>query len=244
MIRLRNKQGAIIEIDGVQSRISRLQKRVYAWAKTIDQSNGMQDMEYIMITLTYRGVDDWKPKHIRDFMLKMRKRFTGILCYAWVAELQQRGAVHYHVMVGIRPGSSFYTYKSQKTPENKGFTVRGVGFPDDIGDWPHGMTKVEKARTRFYLVKYTGKEYQKVGKFPKGLRMFAVWISKGLLSDLELWLFRLSTFPRWVNDAVLLNADIIKNLFKICRVNRGVLAGGYFLKSPWTVVNIIKEFQV
>lgn len=235
MITLINKNGAVIEIDGFQSRISRMQKRIYSWANTIDKAEKIKGLTYIMVTLTYRGVEDWRPNHIREFMLKMRKRFSGIMCYGWVAELQQRGAVHYHIMVGIRSGSSFYTYTADRTKNNNGYRVNGVGFPDDLGDWQHGMTKTELARTRFYLVKYSGKEYQKVGKFPKGMRMFAVWIGKGLLSDLELWLFKLSVFPRWVNDAVLTNVEIIRNLYKIEKKTRGIQAGNYFIRSPWRV---------
>ena len=56
-----------------------------------------------MVTLTYAGVDDWRPNHIREFMQAFRKLYKKKLVgYAWVAELQERGAVHYHVMVYLK----------------------------------------------------------------------------------------------------------------------------------------------
>jgi hypothetical protein len=47
-------------------------------------------------------------------------------------------------------------------------------------------------------VTYTGKKYQKFGDYPKGVRVFAVWISPDLISKDAQWFFRLSTLPKWL----------------------------------------------
>jgi hypothetical protein len=50
-------------------------------------------------------------------------------------------------------------------------------YPDEAGLWPYGSTRVEEARSPFYLITYLKKEYQKdFSRFPKGIRVFAVYI--------------------------------------------------------------------
>jgi hypothetical protein len=50
-------------------------------------------------------------------------------------------------------------------------------YPDEAGLWPYGSTRVEVARSPFYLITYLKKEYQKdFSRFPKGIRAFAVYI--------------------------------------------------------------------
>lgn len=174
--------GEVVEIDKRAARLSRMRRRVFAWANAIKPANDAYDK--IMVTLTYKGVDDWKPGHIRAFMLGVRAELgAGLVAYAWCAELQQRGAVHYHVILIVRRGTR-------------------LEMPDKSGLWPWGMTKTEKARTVFYICSYMKKAYQKEGDFPKGLRMFAVWVAGGVLGELERWIFRLSSLPRWLCDSI------------------------------------------
>jgi hypothetical protein len=55
-------------------------------------------------------------------------------------------------------------------------------YPDKAGLWPFGFTRIEVAMTPFYLITYLGKEYQKdFSRFPKGIRVFAVFIRDELL---------------------------------------------------------------
>jgi len=138
-----------------------MRKRITEWANIL---NGIYtDKEFIMVTLTYAPEFDWEPNHVRAFMLSMRKLLgKKILAYAWVAELQRRGAIHYHIMflvpIELEIGDDF-------------------PYPDQAGLWNYGFTRVEVARSPFYLVTYLGKEYQKdFSKFPKGIRVFAVYI--------------------------------------------------------------------
>jgi hypothetical protein len=112
-----------------------------------------------MITLTYKGVDDWQPKDITSFIRKMRTKLgDGLLAYCWVAELQKRGALHYHVLVWVKKGTR-------------------IPYPDKAGWWTGGMTSIVKARSPYYVLTYVSKEYQKdFDKFPKGARVYAVKI--------------------------------------------------------------------
>jgi hypothetical protein len=138
-----------------------MRKRIADWVNILNSGN--PDYKFIMVTLTYAPEYKWQPNHIRTFMLSMKKLLGDSLHgYAWVAELQKRGAIHYHIMflvpVMFEVGEDF-------------------PYPDQAGLWPYGFTRAEVARSPFYLVTYLGKEYQKdFSKFPKGIRVFAVYI--------------------------------------------------------------------
>lgn len=109
-----------------------------------------------MITLTYADGDDWQPEHIKEFLRLPRqylKRRGFDMPYVWVAELQKRGAIHYHVLLWLPKG--------EKLPK-----------PDRQGWWPYGMSRIEKARSSVgYLVKYASKGAEGA-KLPDGARMY------------------------------------------------------------------------
>ena len=174
-----HRTGEFVKIDKRKARISRMRRRVFAWADTMSEylRDGKRYRK-VMITLTYEGVDDWRPNQIRDYMKNLKRRLKdGILGYALVGELQKRGAVHYHLIIVVKKG------------------VR-VPTPDKSGMWRYGSSRIETARSVYYICTYLGKEYQKIGVFPKGMRMFSVWISSRLLTKTQKWMFRLSTAPR------------------------------------------------
>lgn len=61
-----------------------------------------------LLTLTYRSsAESWRNlSHIRAFLNNLRhhvRRKGGTLSYMWVAELQKRGAVHYHLVLAGCP---------------------------------------------------------------------------------------------------------------------------------------------
>jgi hypothetical protein len=107
-------------------------------------------------TLTYGPDAKWEPKQIRRYLDAMRKiveRRGHTVRYLWVAELQQRGAVHYHILFWL---------------------PWGVKLPKpDQGYWPHGMSNIQKCRGNGvgYLLKYVSKGG--VGQpFPKRCRTY------------------------------------------------------------------------
>lgn len=131
-----------------------------------------------MLTLTYRDVNGYQPKHISEYLDKVRKWLgrRGITArYQWVLELQNRGAPHYHVLLWLP--------KRLKVP-----------MPDRSGMWAHGSSRAEWARAPVgYLVKYASKG-DDTADLPKGARLYGV---AGLDSDGRLAVHR-AGLPRWL----------------------------------------------
>lgn len=211
--------GKVFEQDAKKLRLSRLRKRVHAWASRLHPLMlGKANYRLVMITLTYAGISDWKPNDIRVFMLALRSHLAdNLLAYAWVAELQKRGAVHYHLVILVRKGTN-------------------IPVPDKSGLWKHGMSKIETARTPFYLLTYTGKEFQKNGEYPAGLRVFAVYIRDGVLSPDSYWMFRLSAYPAWLVKEMWLDGKFRSLPVRIKGGGWSVDGQAYF--SPWKIWNV------
>ena len=108
-----------------------------------------------MITFTYAPDQHWYRKHITRTIKAIREHLTrrGLpFLYVWVLELTQRGVPHYHLMFWLPVGTT-------------------LPKPDTQGWWPHGMTKIERCRTRMgYLVKYASKGING-GMLPKRARL-------------------------------------------------------------------------
>ena len=150
-----------IQIDRQLQRVTRLRKGVGVAAKCLEQSVCKLSVK-VMVTLTYSGDNrDWKPSHIRDYLTNVRnwhKRLTSkSLKYVWVAELQERGVIHYHCVFWL----------------DKGVTMPKA---DKRGWWPHGMTRTEKANKPVgYLMSYLSKiETKNVCQFPTGARIYGI----------------------------------------------------------------------
>jgi len=165
------------------------------------------------ITLTYRNADDWSPNHIRSFVQVLYKwclRNRVRARYVWVAELQARGALHYHMVLWLPKG------KFMPTPDKQGW-------------WPHGSTNVVTAHNPVaYIAKYASKTTgaQALG-YPKGARMHGFG---GLTGESKRHV-RYWMAPMWVRDALSGRADIRK-------VSGGYMDkfSGEFLPSPWRVM--------
>lgn len=147
-----------ITVDRELSRVTRLRKSVGVASKLLHNSGTRRD-RMIMVTLTYAGDNStWQPRHVSNYIKAVRewyKRLTGNpLRYVWVAELQERGVIHYHCVFWLPPG---------------------VTMPkaDKRGWWPHGMSKTELARKPIgYLMSYVSKiESKNIGRFPHGARI-------------------------------------------------------------------------
>jgi hypothetical protein len=191
--RLVNRQtGEVILItDEIKQkfRLARMQLRIHSWAMAVNSFGGLKGgnkYRSVMITLTYRPDIKWMAGHINNFMDGV-KRVLGnkLIAYAWVAEMQPKRCVpHYHVYLVVKKGA--------KIPmPDKAYGKRKHKL------WPHGSTNIQTAKSPFYLVKYTGKEHQKEG-FYRNMRIFAVWIAKDVLSQIERLKFRLSALPKWL----------------------------------------------
>lgn len=164
------------------------------------------------LTLTYCGVNDWRPGHLAAFRKAMgewARRRSVRLRFVWVAELQTRGAVHYHMVVWLPKG-------------------KFLPKMDDCGWWPHGSTNVQTAQNPIgYLMKYASKATAaQAADYPRGCRMFGVGgLDKAGREEVRYW-----RAPMWVRDAMPGTADIRKTV------------GGYFdaytgdfVRSPWRV---------
>ena len=192
---LNEKTGEIIEITPElkhKFRLAKMQARIHAWSCAVKLFGGLDGgkrYRSVMITMTYREGEYWQPNHINLFMDGL-KRVLGdkFVAYAWVSEMQKRLVPHYHVFLVVKRGTWIPT--PDKPHGQRGHVL-----------WPHGSTKTETARSPFYLMKYTGKEYQKEG-FYRGMRIFAVWIAKDMLSKIERFKFRMSSLPSWLRKEV------------------------------------------
>jgi hypothetical protein len=142
-------------VDQFDRRMTTLRKRITAWVDVVEMFRSEHRTRLVMVTLTYREVGDYRPSHINDYIKRLKERLgSRLLAWCWVAEVQERGAVHYHLLVLVTPGTNFPT-------------------PDRSRMWRHGMSKIETARSPWYLVKYVGKEHQKdFSRFPKSCRSY------------------------------------------------------------------------
>jgi hypothetical protein len=158
----RRSDGEVRVVDVFRARLEKMRKRISAWAEVVQIWRKDNPSTLIMVTLTYRRVDGYDAGHIRTYINRVRGMLKDrLIAWAWVAELQKRGAVHYHLMMVVKKGTR-------------------IPMPDKHGHWEHGMSEVQRARTPYYLLKYVGKEHQKdFARYPKGCRTYAVSIGMG-----------------------------------------------------------------
>jgi len=145
------------EQDKARSRLVGLRRAVGFSARAIGAAldrPGFRSHYVAMVTLTYADGDDWRPDHVTQYLHTVRKwlgRRGHRMHYVWVAELQKRGALHYHVALWLPPGV--------KIPK-----------PDKSGMWAHGWSNITQARDAAgYLMKYLSKGTDVLG-YPKGAR--------------------------------------------------------------------------
>jgi len=128
--------------------------------------------------------------------------------YVWVAELQKRGAMHYHLLIWLPKGLS-------------------LPKPDKQGWWPHGMTKIEWARNAVgYMAKYASKG-DSSNKFPRGARIHGC----GGLTGVQLQEARYWKRPTWVREKTVIG-DQVKRHHGGGWLDHDT---GEILESPWEV---------
>lgn len=218
-----NETGEYITLDKIECRLSRMRRRVFSWADTLKKYlDDSGNYRKVMITLTYTGVEDWRPNHIRDYMKALKRKLgKKLIACAWVSELQERGAVHYHIILVCKKGTR-------------------VPTPDKSGMWKHGMSRIETAKTIYYLCSYLKKSYQKAGDFPRGLRMYSVWILKEAIELIAHWMMRISSLPKWFAEKVLEFTDHIGEKWERCKGGGWIYAGKFF-RSPYAFMGVSRE---
>jgi len=159
--------GSVRCVDIFAKRLSILQRRCRAWVEIVDEWRKRYPLcRLLMVRLSYNpALGGYKPGDINRWLKSQKDRYgSDLLGWFWVAELHVNGEavlhVHYHVLVFLKPHVHFVA--------------------PDAGSWPHGSSRVEVARSPWYLVKYAGKAAQKdLRRFPKRLRTYGVSIRFG-----------------------------------------------------------------
>tara|TARA_B100001179_G_scaffold139031_1_gene100260 strand:+ start:754 stop:1542 length:789 start_codon:yes stop_codon:yes gene_type:complete len=202
----------IHKIDRLQTRLRRMKYGTLTGARLHEEDLQQTKSRYrrAMVTLTYRNVDDWRADDVSYFMRLVRqwcKRRKISVRYVWVAELQKRGAVHYHVVFWLPIGVT-------------------LPKPDKHGWWPHGMTRIEWVkRPVAYLAKYLSKD--DADAFPKGCRIMGCGgLSDGARNERCWWLM-----PTWVKDIATIDDKPRR------ATGGGIVlkSSGEIVPSPWKV---------
>ena len=200
-----------VEIDQVQARKTRLRRSVTVAARMFEFVLGPRTFKPAMLTLTYRDVDGYKPCHVSELLVRIRNwldRRGHKFRYVWVAELQKRGALHYHVLIWLP----------------KGLTLPK---PDKQGWWPHGSTRIEWARNAIgYLCKYVSK-FDDVNAFPKGARLHGSGGHEDFARQIRQWF----NLPSWLKSL----AGVESRFVRIKGVGLVERSTGLCVQSPWRV---------
>jgi hypothetical protein len=170
--------------DPRRSRVASLRRAVgFAARGHLAERAGFMPDQCFMVTATYADAAGWEPNHVRSWLDNIRHWCVrnGFQCrYVWVAELQQRGAMHYHLALFL-PASAY------------------LPSSDAQGWWPHGVTRTERAKAAVpYLMKYLSKGTE-LHQLPKGARMYGVGGLQHSLRRARRWL-RLPAFVRARSD--------------------------------------------
>ena len=205
------------ELDAAARRYAGLRMSVGFAARAHAVSDkGSRDDRAWMVTLTY-GSDNagWRAEHLTTAMnaFRMWCKRSGFACrYVWVAELQKRGVIHYHVAAWLPVG---------------------VRMPkwDRRGWWAHGMSNTLKAKhATAYLMAYLKKgDLDQRGALPKGARNYGVGGLDHSLRRARRWL-RLPAFVQ-ANSSIL-------DTWNRCPGGGWTSPGGAHVESEFEVVSV------
>lgn len=152
--------------DCALRRIKRLRSNLSAASRVMGLADpGFRAAVPWMVTLTYAKDGQWASGHVAEAMQRFRhwhrKKGLGeaVRCVR-VAELTNRGRVHYHLVIWLPPGVSMPHWDRDQTNRAR--------------FWGCGSTKSEVLRSHLgYLMKYLSKMGE-FHVFPKGLRAYGV----------------------------------------------------------------------
>lgn len=199
-------------------RIARMRKVIWLGIGGLKRAVETDGGQLVMYTLTYARIGEWAPRHISGFCRWLRG--SGQVDYLWVAELQRRGAVHYHVLARLPAGQ------------------RWIKPSAEDGGWAKGFTWVTMGIHRpYYIMKYLQKA-SKNGRettFPKGLRLYGV--ARGVIRKLafdDAVSYRECQLPRWAVDDQKNPCDFLS----VRRVSGGVLYRSMVEYSPYATSDL------
>jgi len=222
----RSQGGSALQLVDAQSkhdyRLTRMKTGTLTAARLCEETirRGGFRVRAWFVTLTYRPGESWSPRHVRGFLDCMRQwvKRNGPkgtkLRYCWTAELQDRGAVHYHLI--------FWLPKRLSMPK-----------PDKRKWWAHGSSNrvlVEKNAVG-YIASYLSKGDASPGgpQFPKGCRICgAGGFDAEARREARYW-----KAPREAREALGKDADIRRTLG-----GRFNARTGEFWQSDWKMVGI------
>ena len=205
-----------------EARVRRASRSIRTSARVIAEDVG--PLRPIMVTMTYAPGIEWAAGHVTEFVKRVRewcaRQALRVFSYVWCAELQSRGAVHYHVLIWLP--------RRVTLPK-----------PDRRGWWAHGMTRTERARNAVaYIAKYASKLESKSGdRWPRGIRMHgAGGLSPAGRIERRWWMA-----PSWAR-VELADDPESPTIFDLRRWRGG--GGGYvrydtgqLARSPWEFVS-------
>lgn len=174
-----------------ERRIKRLKKAVWSSGHLHGiAEKGHRPAQCWFVTMTYRPGVEWASSHCSKAIEGYRHwcQCRGVPCrYTWVAEMQGRGAVHYHLVAWLPVGVSMPKWDM---PTRKSHGRTRAAF------WPHGMTNTQKALAGVgYLMKYLSK-LGEFHRFPKGLRLYGIGGLDQAGRSVRSWL----NLPGWVKS--------------------------------------------
>lgn len=159
-------QSSCFEVVTDEARLKKMKRRICKAAELHEKA--MHDSaEYApaMVTLTYRDGSDWSARHLSEAFKRVRQwlaRRGRTFRYVWCAELQERGAIHYHVIAWFP--AKFHGTKARKVADTPPFW-------DAEGWWPHGSSQSAWADNPIgYIASYVSKISGK-DRLPAGARM-------------------------------------------------------------------------
>lgn len=211
--------GTVVLVDKKlrsENRIASLRKTIYNFGMGVEHDLSSKGYVPWLCSLTYRDLNGWSPNDIKYFLNRVRShlyRRNLPFVYCWVAELQKRGALHYHVMIWLPKGL--------KLPKFARF-----------GWWNHGFTDQKIARKSVgYLMKYISKTDTK-HSFPRGVRIYG-YGGASVTTKRRIRFFRCSSSVRsLIISSGLTYADVDMRRTSGGRVD---LLSGWFFESTWKV---------
>lgn len=201
------------------ARLKRLRRSVWSAGRVLETNCPASRFVCWLVTLTYdtrgtlgNGAHDWSPLHVSGALKRFRqwcKKRSVHARYVWVAELQQKGTVHYHLAVWLPFGVDCPKWDVE------------LGSSGPI--WPYGMANRERARNGVgYLMKYMSK----IGKhhvYPSGCRTHG---AGGLGADgrqICAWV----NYPKWLQAIAGVGGVLRSNGARVLRSTGEVLASPY-----------------